>query len=74
MFNKYPGRYPIYLYFRSERSRLGARRGGRYQHDGTGQERVSLYYDTEPFPLLFVTDALGEPQDKNITSPHAGSP
>ena len=74
MFYKHPGRCPVYLYFRPERRWLGARRGGRYQHDRTGQERVGLHDDTVAFALLFVTDPFGEPQHKEATSAHAGSP
>ncbi len=58
----------------TERRWSGARRGGRNQHSGPGEESVRLDDDTEAFSLLFVSGASGHAEAEDVTALHAGSP
>lgn len=57
-----------------KRSRLGARRRWRHEHNRPREERVGLHNYAEAAPSLFVAHAFGKSQREDVTPAHGGSP
>jgi hypothetical protein len=63
-----------HVYLWPERSRSGAARGRRYQHNRPGQKLVGLDHDAKSPTLLLMALSPGHPDLVDVTPEHAGSP